>query len=460
MHLSAGVSISLMLAIGASAQQPADGTIRIHVRQVVVPVVVTDKKGHSVNGLPPSDFQIVEDGVPQDIVAFTREVASSPVTSSAVNSGTAGVTVMTTVPKQKWVICVDALHTSVASFVRAKEAIDKLLSNKLRAEDPFVLLSVGRQLRVIQPATNDVNAVRAKVNSKEFANLAIESDSQQLSAAVNDVRRRMDLYCTGCACGRDASNRRSTCDVELQQIRQELNARSEQFGMYDHSFFAQFKSVIEELAKLDGRRNLILISDGFTLMPGRELFATAGAYLPNSPYFKFDPERNMQTTLEQSLKAAAGENVIISAIDARGSYTPAARPGGLLDSSNAAPGSTGRQEVIKRGGTNALRGGSLMDEIDSKWRSVEFDNGSALSQLAKASGGLYFHDDNDLQKGLREALDDNRETYVIAYVPKNSTQDGKFRQITVTVNSANPKAGPLTIRAKSGYWAENAAIRQ
>jgi VWFA-related protein len=215
--------------------------------------------------------------------------------------------------------------------------------------------------------------------------------------------------------------------------------------------------VVAELAKLDGRRNLILISDGFTLMPGRELFSVASAYLPNSPIFNANPALNMQAAMEDSLKIAATSNVLIDTIDARGVYSPAARPGGLLDASNAAPGATGRQDVLAgRKTTPPLRGGSLLSETDSRWNSVQFDNGGALYQLAKASGGIYYHDDNDLQKGFHDALENTRETYVIAYVPKNSAQDGKFRKISVTVNETNPKSGPVAIRAKSGYWADKA----
>jgi VWFA-related protein len=468
------LALSLIFASGVLAQQrPSaaagdDTTIRLRVRQVLVPVVVTDKKGRSVNGLRPSDFQIEEDGVAQDIVAFTTEAvatAGAPVaseTSASATQNPAAIVTTTTKPKQTWVICFDALHTSVANFIRAKEAMDKFLGSRPRADDQFVLLSIGRQLHVIHTATNDVSAITAKVTSKQFASLALESNSPQLTDAVNDVRRQMDLYCSGCPCGRNAPMGKSTCDLKAERIKLELDARSEQFGTYDDVFFGLLKRVVAELAKLDGRRNLILISDGFTLMPGRELFAVASAYLPNEPYFKANPPRNTQTMLDDSIKLAATHTVIINTIDARGSYSPAARPGGLLDASNAAPGAMGRQEVLaSRQTTPALRGGTLLSETDSRWNSVQFDNGGALAQLAKASGGIYFHDNNDLQSGFREVLDDTRETYVIAYIPKNSAQDGKFRKISVTVNDGtNAKRGSLTVRAKSGYWADNAVADQ
>ena len=461
----------LILAFSASGQQlpvdaPAsDPTIKLNVRQVIVPVVVTDKKGHPVSGLRTSDFRITEDGVEQEIVAFTREVAPSTPAAAAAPASTTAATgapgpsnfpaAASGSPGETWVFCVDALHTDFASLVRAKTAIDKALDRGSSAGGQFVLLTIGRRLRVFQPATRDAALIRAKVNSKEFANLPAESDSPQITAAVSEIRKRMDLYCSGCPCGRDAGNRHDTCDVERQQIRHDLDARSEQFAAFDKEFLGELRSVVQELARLDGRRNLLFISTGFSLMPGRELFATAGAYLPNSPYLKFDPVHNLQGLLDQSLKIAAAQNIVVNTIDARGSYSPAARPGGLLDASNAAPGSTGRQEVLaRRDTTNAMRGGSLLEETDSKWSSVEIDNGSVLSQLAKASGGVYFHDNNDLQKGLREALDDRRETYVIAYVSKNLAQDGKFRQIAVTLSSAHAKTGSVVLRAKSGYWAE------
>jgi VWFA-related protein len=478
MRFLCGAFLSLSVAFRAMAQETpanpagADSVIRVNVRQVLVPVVVTDKRGHSVAGLTPSDFQIAEDGVAQEIIAFTREVAQRPggtpasrESASSAPGALIGPAITTAAPKHIWIICFDALHTSSADFVRARDAINKALGSidhtgGSNAGDQFALLSIGRQLHVLQPATNDPSLIRAKVNAKAFTSLPIESNSVQLATAVNDVRRQMDIYCTKCPCGRGASNRQSTCALEVQRIKQGLDPRSEQFREYDNGFFAQFNSVIAELAKLEGRRSLILISDGFTLMPGRELLATAGAYLPNSPYFTPDTAVNMQSALDRSLKIAAAENIMVSVIDSRGNYTPGARQGGLLDASNAAPGSTGRQEVLSRGTGNTMRGGTLLEDADSKWSSVEFDNGSALAQLASATGGVYFHDSNDLQKGLHEALDDSRETYVLAYVPKNITQDGKFRQITVKVNPGNAKGETVVIRAKAGYWAENAADHQ
>jgi len=71
-----------------------------------------------------------------------------------------------------------------------------------------------------------------------------------------------------------------------------------------------------------------------------------------------------------------------------------------------------------------------------------------MAQLAAATGGIYFHDNNDLLAGIHRAFDDERERYAIAYSPSNNSLDGKYRRIRVAVKDRN-----LRVYAKAGYWA-------
>lgn len=54
------------------AEQPA-ATIKVQVREVLLPVTVRDKKGALVTSLQIGDFTLTEDGRPQKIKSFTRE---------------------------------------------------------------------------------------------------------------------------------------------------------------------------------------------------------------------------------------------------------------------------------------------------------------------------------------------------------------------------------------------------
>jgi hypothetical protein len=51
-----------------------------------------------------------------------------------------------------------------------------------------------------------------------------------------------------------------------------------------------------------------------------------------------------------------------------------------------------------------------------------------MVELAHETGGLFFQNSNDLGKGLTGAFADSREFYLLAYVSKNETLDGKYRK--------------------------------
>ena len=55
--------------------QDPQGTVRIPVRRVRLPITVTDKKGNFVPGLTKSDFLILEDKIPQAIETFSDDLA-------------------------------------------------------------------------------------------------------------------------------------------------------------------------------------------------------------------------------------------------------------------------------------------------------------------------------------------------------------------------------------------------
>src|SRR4051812_12940211 len=65
----------LTLTAGAAQQQApaqrAPGMVRDGVTAVLVDVVVRDKRGQPVHDLTRADFELLEDGVPQSIGAFT-----------------------------------------------------------------------------------------------------------------------------------------------------------------------------------------------------------------------------------------------------------------------------------------------------------------------------------------------------------------------------------------------------
>ncbi|HEY9284074.1 MAG TPA: VWA domain-containing protein, partial [Pyrinomonadaceae bacterium] len=72
--------------------------------------------------------------------------------------------------------------------------------------------------------------------------------------------------------------------------------------------------------------------------------------------------------------------------------------------------------------------------------------------LAKGTGGLFFRNQNNINKGLQEVLDDQRGYYLLAYRPADSTFDPrtgerKFRDLKVGVKRAG-----LSVRSRNGFF--------
>ena len=75
------------------------------------------------------------------------------------------------------------------------------------------------------------------------------------------------------------------------------------------------------------------------------------------------------------------------------------------------------------------------------------DNARAASdtllEIAETTGGIAFHNSNDIFAGLQLAFADGRQYYVLAYASSNSNLDGTFRAISVRVGNSK-----LSVRAK------------
>ena len=97
------VCVITAATLSASAQKPKpaptpppgenpQGTERILIRRVRLPITVTDKKGNFVPGLTKNDFTILEDKVPQTIETFSDDLSQTTPLYVAVLMDTSGST--------------------------------------------------------------------------------------------------------------------------------------------------------------------------------------------------------------------------------------------------------------------------------------------------------------------------------------------------------------------------------
>ena len=74
--------------------------------------------------------------------------------------------------------------------------------------------------------------------------------------------------------------------------------------------------------------------------------------------------------------------------------------------------------------------------------------------MADGTGGTFFHNDNDLKKGLNLLAARPEYVYVLGFSPQELKFDGSYHALKVTVRNS---AG-LTIQARRGYWAPRHAV--
>jgi len=80
-------------------------------------------------------------------------------------------------------------------------------------------------------------------------------------------------------------------------------------------------------------------------------------------------------------------------------------------------------------------------------------NSQVLEQLAYGTGGTFFHNRNDVDEGMREAVAAPAIAYVLGFSPQNLKFDGRYH--TIDVKLANKLK--YSVQARRGYFAPRTA---
>jgi len=401
-------------------------------------VVVTDARGHSVLGLRSSDFKLFEDGVEQRIVSLTSapdgadklflpqpalpKPGIEPITPSEEGIGK---------PNQIYLGVIDTLNSRFENFVQIRDALKKLFSKQESGSLLYGLVALSRSVKVIEPLTSDPTAVLRALEDKQFANFIQESESSSRALQELQLRKMLDNYCLKCPCTQNRPGGACSSGPELAKIESFATSSGEQDAGKLQTFLQHLQDLAARLGALPGKRTMILISDGFTIQPGRNLFDLIAIYLNDPGIAQRDPIPPLEAQVNAVLRVADDRNVVFYTLDSRGVYVV---PAGGYDVT-APPASWKMGPVVA-------------PKIEQQKRLAAAENDDGLIDLAEATGGLFFGNSNDLLKGLRQVLADGLSYYVLAYNSSNEATDGKFRKIQVTVDKKN-----LRMRAKQGYWA-------
>jgi VWFA-related protein len=172
--------------------------------------------------------------------------------------------------------------------------------------------------------------------------------------------------------------------------------------------------VVRNVSRMPGQRSVVLVSPGFI-----------------TPQLEYD--------YTEIIDRALRSQVVINTLDARGLYIES-----FADASRSTPDNAFSRQPSAGALSMPTSGGKAL--IDIAAASAQDD---LLAILADGTGGVFFHNNNDLDEGFRRVADTPEYSYVLAFVPQNLKLDGSFHSLKVTLRNAQK----LTLQARRGYYA-------
>jgi VWFA-related protein len=397
-------------ALQAQGSHEAPATIVVNVNRMFLPVVVRDKQGHAVGDLKKEDFQVLDNGKPQVISGFTvekREVTESHAGSGAENAAQVGTPNAapqpTALPHRITVYLFDDLHLSAEDLAYLKKIDAKALDGALVGSDMAAVVSTSGKVNsgLIRDRAKLHDAIMSLQPRSLYTSSAaecprIEYYDADLIENKHDGPAFAKALSQVFACDPALDRQR---DLAVAQSMVESAARRVlTVGDQDVQVtLATIKEFVRRMAKMQGQRTLILVSPGFVSITPEALGWES-----------------------QIMDLAAQSNVTINALDARGLYT-------------------GVTDIRERGG------GQIIDptQLAAMTRAE-----GVMSELADGTGGIFFHNSNDLGAGFKSLTDAPEVVYVLELSLDGVKQDGSYHRLKVKVDREG-----MQLQARQGYSA-------
>jgi VWFA-related protein len=395
--------LSALLILGQQALPPPTQPFRSGAQVVEVDVRVF-ADGRFVTDLNADDFQISEDGVPQQIQSVLLISASqspAPAPSTQHQAPGTGHPAPGTQHPGVWLFVFDTTHLTPGPFQRAREAAAKFVAEKWRDGDVggVVINGVMANNRLTTEHKELKAAIEAAKMPGDLRSRQLElrewprfQDEFEVFRIVENDREAIRTA-VGRACSDDPDAcRRGPPDVE---IREKARRMSVDYLRATSQTLTMVNALCNGLARVPGAKTVVFFSEGFVI-------------------------QQMESTLRQVTGQAARAGAHFYTIDARGL--------------NKGPSS----QIIDQARADSAMGtlGGLDAQADG------------TNSLAIDTGGFAIRNENNFTRALDEIQQDAGTYYVVAYAPSNGAFDGKYRAIGVKVSRPNVK-----VRARRGYLA-------
>jgi len=399
-----------------AAAQVAQAPFRAATTTVEVDVIVRDRSGKFVTGLTPADFEVTEDGAPQQVHSMYlvegRSVTKTAGAGPGEGTGAAGAGLLPAASTQRvFVLFFDQEHLDSGGFKRLQDAAVSFLGTEFQQGDVGGVLIGGTMIGNRLTTEREV-LVQAVKNAKFSQSQAFRK------ADLQDWPRITEIEATRIALVND----KDVLDQVVRRATQEAGGGGGGRGAavdYEPQVRSKAAQIVAELRPAAARtiKTLLGLLNGLGRVPGRKtvVMMTDGFWVEES-----------WGELRSIVGLAARGNVRFYSIDAQGLK----RGSNTTDLNQMTPMETAGE--IPTGAYNTIEDGP--------------------NSIAWDTGGYYIRKTNDFKSAFTEIVADTSTYYVLGYTPASETLDGRFRPIKVNV-----KRDGVTVRARKGYLAVPAA---
>ncbi|HEX7705303.1 MAG TPA: VWA domain-containing protein [Thermoanaerobaculia bacterium] len=227
----------------------------IDVRVIDVDVIVTDRRGNFVPGLTKDDFTILENGVSKPITNFFEVEGSRAknVVADEIGGRVEAPARADEVPeemKRRIIFYVDNLSLAPFNRNRVFEQMKEFLKNVMRPGDEAMVATYNRSMKIRVPFTRDPAQIESILDTlARESGLGVANRSERRT--VEDRIRDVNTYSEAISMARSYA---ASVEHDLRQGVASLNG------------------LMSTLAGVEGKKILVLTSEGFPMQPGREMF--------------------------------------------------------------------------------------------------------------------------------------------------------------------------------------------
>ena len=400
--------------LGAAQQQPPpSATFQVEVNFVDIDAVVTDERGNFVGDLTKDDFELLDDGKPQAISAFSLVDIPMPSPGARPVATPAGAGDVRSnaqpLSGRLYVIVLDDLNVAPLRTKVVVNAARQLVERHFGPNDIAAITYTSGRTDGAQEFTSDRAALLAaidKFQGRKLRSTVIEKADYYFQQHLKELEvNQSDDDDQTSQPPRSGTVRgpNGYSDITTDPDDFERGHRAQQV-------LGSLKRLAEVLGGIRGRRKaVVMFSEGIDY-PIYDIFGSQAA-------------TTVMTATRDAISAAARANVSFFSVDPRGLVGMTSETIELNAAADAHLGFDAR--------------GLLADMYLSQ---------DSLRTLADETGGYAAVNSNNVSTALNRIVRLNSMYYVLGYYPKDARQDGRFHKIEVRA-----KRPGLRVSARKGY---------